>query len=481
MVTNFDYLKTESKFSAFADAAIAAEKIILMDPEASIINCRRAMEFAVKWMYSVDTELEMPYRDNLQSLMNAEEYRQIVGQDIWKRMDYIRRCGNNVAHSNKKLGRDEAMLCLENLFIYLDYIAYCYSDQYQEHSFDREIIAARIEQAKKSKEAANATKKELEKDSIMSYNAGIIGGNDLEFIAEYCRTAFNFIESNHLNDINSKDIHINNNILFEQILFYAQSNSYNKPVATVLDHSVRDNGYIYDDFCNFYLYDKAKLLHIIGGHKKNQRICDLLSKTLLNKYPDYYNRVVELFANNHKRMQNKAKNTTFPDLSVQMCIASYQDYLHSLSKKWEKLSYTDLYDWEKCSSSYFMFLNAGKEEQAIFTINRNPYLSIYEIPEPWPTEAKKLLKERINKECHSDHFDIVCIPCLLYEGFKEVLINDLCYNILILIEEEKTFECLFNELLPCFSSEISKDKEQTYKLILTEVEYLLYHGVICIN
>ena len=324
-------------------------------------------------------------------------------------------------------------------------------------------------------------KKELEKDSIMSYNAGIIGGNDLEFIAEYCRTAFNFIESNHLNDINSKDIHINNNILFEQILFYAQSNSYNKPVATVLDHSVRDNGYIYDDFCNFYLYDKAKLLHIIGGHKKNQRICDLLSKTLLNKYPDYYNRVVELFANNHKRMQNKAKNTTFPDLSVQMCIASYQDYLHSLSKKWEKLSYTDLYDWEKCSSSYFMFLNAGKEEQAIFTINRNPYLSIYEIPEPWPTEAKKLLKERINKECHSDHFDIVCIPCLLYEGFKEVLINDLCYNILILIEEEKTFECLFNELLPCFSSEISKDKEQTYKLILTEVEYLLYHGVICIN
>lgn len=90
----------------------------------------------------------------------------------------------------------------------------------------------------------------------MSYNAGIIGGNDLEFIAEYCRTAFNFIESNHLNDINSKDIHINNNILFEQILFYAQSNSYNKPVATVLDHSVRDNGYIYDDFCNFYYTTK---------------------------------------------------------------------------------------------------------------------------------------------------------------------------------------------------------------------------------
>lgn len=168
MITNFDYLKNESKFSRFADVAISAEKIILMDPEASIINSRRAMEFAIKWMYSVDSELEMPYQDNLQSLMNAEDYRQIVGQDLWKRMDYIRRCGNNVAHSNKKFGRDEAMLCLENLFIYLDFISYCYSDQYEEHSFDKTIITSRIEKAKESKEIANATRAELVKEQEKS-------------------------------------------------------------------------------------------------------------------------------------------------------------------------------------------------------------------------------------------------------------------------------------------------------------------------
>ena len=163
MVTNFDYLKKESKFSAFADVAISAEKIILMDPSASIINSRRAMEFAIKWMYSVDDALEMPYRDNLQSLMNAEDYRELVGPDIWKRMDYIRKSGNNVAHTNKKLGRDEAMLCLENLFIYLDYIAYCYSDQYEEHSFDKGLIIARIKKDKASKEAARKDNAEIVK------------------------------------------------------------------------------------------------------------------------------------------------------------------------------------------------------------------------------------------------------------------------------------------------------------------------------
>ena len=164
MITNFDYLKNEPKFSRFADVAISAEKIILMDPEASILNSRRTMEFAIKWMYSVDSALEMPYQDNLQSLMNAEEYRQIVGPDLWKRMDYIRRSGNSVAHNNKKLGRDEAMLCLENLFIYLDFVSYCYSDQYVERSFDKTLITSRIEKAKKSKETADAAKTKLEKE-----------------------------------------------------------------------------------------------------------------------------------------------------------------------------------------------------------------------------------------------------------------------------------------------------------------------------
>ncbi len=78
-------------------------------------------------------------------------------------MDYIRKSGNNVAHSGKKLGRNEAMLCLENLFIYLDYIAYL-SDKYEERKFDKELILSRIEKVKKSRETAEIKKKELAKE-----------------------------------------------------------------------------------------------------------------------------------------------------------------------------------------------------------------------------------------------------------------------------------------------------------------------------
>ena len=42
-MTNFDYLKSEPQFHIFADVAISAERIIHIDPEACIINCRRSM------------------------------------------------------------------------------------------------------------------------------------------------------------------------------------------------------------------------------------------------------------------------------------------------------------------------------------------------------------------------------------------------------------------------------------------------------
>ena len=128
-MSNFNFLLSDPGFVPFAEVAISAEKILHIDPAASVLNCRRAMEFAVKWMYSVDKELEMPYQDNLHSLMTREEFRQIVGQNNFNRMDFIRRMGNNAAHTGKKITAEQALLCLENLYIFLDFVACCLREQ----------------------------------------------------------------------------------------------------------------------------------------------------------------------------------------------------------------------------------------------------------------------------------------------------------------------------------------------------------------
>ena len=139
-MSNFIFLLTEPGFASFADVAIAAEKILHIDPAACILNCRRSMEFAVKWMYSVDKDLDMPYQDNLQSLMSREEFRQIVGQDIYNRMELIRKKGNTAAHDPRKVSEAVAMLCLENLHIFLDFVAYCYAEEYEETKFDPALV-----------------------------------------------------------------------------------------------------------------------------------------------------------------------------------------------------------------------------------------------------------------------------------------------------------------------------------------------------
>ena len=134
-MTNFDFLKKESQFDSFSDVTIAAERILMIDASSSIINCRRAMEFAVKWMYSVDRSLIKPWDDKLVSLLSTEEFRDIVGEDLWKRLDFIRKIGNLTAHAGKKVTKDQAIVCLENLFVFMDFVAYCYGHDYQEGAF----------------------------------------------------------------------------------------------------------------------------------------------------------------------------------------------------------------------------------------------------------------------------------------------------------------------------------------------------------
>ena len=146
-MTNFDFLKTTPDFASFADVAISAEKILHIDVDACVINCRRAMEFAVKWMYSVDRDLEMPYQDNLVSLMNDGKFRDIVGADLWRRLDFIRKVGNSAAHGGKKVTAEQAELCLENLFVFLDFVAYCYASAYTEREFDKSLLTLTIDEA----------------------------------------------------------------------------------------------------------------------------------------------------------------------------------------------------------------------------------------------------------------------------------------------------------------------------------------------
>lgn len=140
-MSNFSPYLSIPSFAAFAPIAESAEKILSIDPAACVLNCRRAMEAAVKWMYAVDGSLVMPWDDKLVTLINTEEFRGIVDEQLIFRLDFIRRMGNNAAHGGKVITREQAVLCLQNLFVFFDFLAYCYGENYTEHIFNPALLA----------------------------------------------------------------------------------------------------------------------------------------------------------------------------------------------------------------------------------------------------------------------------------------------------------------------------------------------------
>ena len=168
-MTNFDLFTKEQDFATFAEPAAAAERIYQIDPAACVLNCRRAMEAAVKWMYSVDAALVMPYQDNLISLMNTDKFRDIVDDNLLRRMDYIRKTGNAAAHAGRRITKEQAALCLENLYIFLDFVAYCYADDYQEGTYDPSLL----EQEPPAALPVIDTEAELKLEELMAENAAL--------------------------------------------------------------------------------------------------------------------------------------------------------------------------------------------------------------------------------------------------------------------------------------------------------------------
>lgn len=125
-----------------------------------------------------------------------------------------------------------------------------------------------------------------------SYNMGIFGGNDLEFIREYSQEAFYFVDKNY---DNIKDLSTNNlNIFFEQILLFGLAKKYNKDIGTYMRKEFMDNDYSgLADFDG--VPDRSNYIHLIGPYKKNDLICNKLNSYVLRFYPEYYERIEDLF------------------------------------------------------------------------------------------------------------------------------------------------------------------------------------------
>ena len=163
-MSNFDFILKNEIFKAFAEAAEEAEKSIAVANVSCTILCRRALELAVKWIYANDRELVLPYQNNLSSLVYDINFKSMINEKVFNGMTYIIKLGNFSVHSNKKVTRKEAVLCLKYLFDFMDWIAYYYDSNYTETKFDEGKLPGESSANLKKEEREELENKLVEKD-----------------------------------------------------------------------------------------------------------------------------------------------------------------------------------------------------------------------------------------------------------------------------------------------------------------------------
>ena len=139
-MSNFSFLQSIPEYAMFAPAAAEAERVYAASPAMCAVGCRKALELAVKWVYAADSTMQMPYKDNLQSLLHEPSFRFAVDRATWGKLPFLVKLGNLAVHTERAVQPGDALLSLRGLFEFIQWVDYCYGTDYEDRRFDEAKI-----------------------------------------------------------------------------------------------------------------------------------------------------------------------------------------------------------------------------------------------------------------------------------------------------------------------------------------------------
>ena len=139
-MSNFDFLNGRQEFSLFAASAVEAEKVFATSSAMCVIGCRKALELAVKWVYTVDNGIQAPYKDNLSALIHEYTFKKQLPPLLFGKIKGIVTFGNIAVHTGKIVPPAFAVQSLKSLFEFIQWVDYSYGSDYQVRTFDAQRI-----------------------------------------------------------------------------------------------------------------------------------------------------------------------------------------------------------------------------------------------------------------------------------------------------------------------------------------------------
>ncbi|MDR3235711.1 MAG: hypothetical protein LBT48_03160 [Prevotellaceae bacterium] len=126
-----------------------------------------------------------------------------------------------------------------------------------------------------------------------AYNAGILGGNDMEPMKEYIELAYDFYERNRLVFDNHLTNVKNFQMIPEQYLFYALGKRKNIKMGLYDTNYEQDYVSRLADIAK--IPHESKFMHILGEVKQDNHQNYFVNYMLQKDYPDSWQRIVEAF------------------------------------------------------------------------------------------------------------------------------------------------------------------------------------------
>ncbi|MBF2055415.1 MAG: DEAD/DEAH box helicase family protein [Candidatus Sericytochromatia bacterium] len=139
-MSNFEFLRQKPLFAEFAEACIDAEASLAVSYASAAMQTRRALELAVKWVYAYESELKVPYQDNLSALIHDHHFKGILPATLFPRLRLIVQLGNKAAHTARPVPREQAVEALHSLYEFVAWIDYSYADTIHDQPFDPALL-----------------------------------------------------------------------------------------------------------------------------------------------------------------------------------------------------------------------------------------------------------------------------------------------------------------------------------------------------
>jgi type I restriction enzyme R subunit len=171
---NFAFLAQE--FPHAAEGATLAERSINGDPRASCFHARHTLEQLVKRVFRLDKRIAQPRVTNLDGYMNEPTFRQVAGEMIWQKAEYVRKRGNDAVHGNKAPEPAAALDVMRELYHVLYWAGRTYlrkgAEKLEGVTYDESIIPPaqaappvsieKLEAITRERDAAEEKRRELE-------------------------------------------------------------------------------------------------------------------------------------------------------------------------------------------------------------------------------------------------------------------------------------------------------------------------------